>query len=170
MVKTRKQKFINLRYLPKRLTASDRKKQSQMLLKSRKQYKKNKYYTRKPVKSFHSKTSNHILNAKKIYNVDKIGATNQLAKKTGCSKSALRKIINKGEGAYFSSGSRPNQTAQSWGKARLASAITAGKAGAVDYNILINGCKKGSKGYKMAEKAHKKYGYGNRRVPKVKIT
>jgi hypothetical protein len=169
MVKTRKQKFINLRYLPKRLTASDRKKQSQMLLKSRKQYKKNKYYTRKPVKSFHSKTSKHILNAKKMYNVDKIGATNQLAKKTGCSKSALKKIINKGEGAYFSSGSRPNQTAQSWGKARLASAITAGKAGAVDYNILINGCKKGSKGFKMAEKAHKKYGYGNRRVPKVKL-
>jgi hypothetical protein len=169
MVKTRKQKFINLRYLPKRLTASDRKKQSQMLLKSRKQYKKNKYYTRKPVKSFHSKTSKHILNARKMYNVDKIGATNQLAKKTGCSKSALRKIINKGEGAYFSSGSRPNQTAQSWGKARLASAITAGKAGAVDYNILINGCKKGSKGYKMAEKAKKNYGFGNRRVPKIKL-
>jgi hypothetical protein len=169
-MKTRKQKFINLRYLPKRLTASDRKKQSQMLLKSRRLYKKNKYYTRRPVKSFHSKTSNHILNARKMYNIDKIGATNQLAKKTGCSKSALKKIINKGEGAYFSSGSRPNQTAQSWGIARLASAITAGKAGAVDYKILINGCKKGSKGYKMAEKAHKKYGYGNRRVPKVKIT
>jgi hypothetical protein len=168
-MKTRKQKFINLRYLPKNLTASDRKKQSQMLLKSRKQYKKNKYYTRKPVKSFHSKTSKHILNARKMYNVDKIGATNQLARKTGCSKSALKKIINKGEGAYFSSGSRPNQTAQSWGRARLASAITAGKAAAVDYNILINGCKKGSKGYKMAEKAKKKYGYGNRRVSKVKL-
>ena len=168
-MRTRKQKFINLRYLPKRLTVSDRKKQSKMLLKSRRLYKKNKYYTRKPVKSFHSKTSNHILNAKKMYHVDKIGATNQLVKKTGCSKSALKKIINKGEGAYFSSGSRPNQTAQSWGIARLASALTAGKAGAVDYNILINGCKPGSKGFKMAKKAKKKYGHGTRKVPKVKL-
>jgi hypothetical protein len=43
-MKTRKQrqkhnKFINLRYLPKKLTNKDRKKQSQMLLKSRRLYK-----------------------------------------------------------------------------------------------------------------------------------
>jgi len=136
---TRKQKPINLRYLPKRLTFSDKKKQAQMILKSRKLYKKNKYYSRKPVKSFISKTSKHILKARKMYHVDKIDATDQLSKKTGCSKSTLKKIISKGEGAYYSSGSRPNQTSQSWGKARLASALTSGKAGAVDYNILING-------------------------------
>ena len=35
-------------------------------------------------------------------------------------------------GINISSGSRPNQNAQSWGLARLASAITAGKAAAVD--------------------------------------
>ena len=161
---------INLRYLPKSLSRKDKKKQSKEIIKSRKLYKKGKYYTRRKVLSYPSKKSSHILNAEKMYHVNKIGATNELALKTGCSKAALAKIINKGEGAYFSSGSRPNQTAQSWGIARLASAITAGKAGAVDYKILINGCKKGSKGYKMAEKAHKKYGYGNRRVPKVKIT
>jgi hypothetical protein len=166
---TKKQKFINLRYLPKKLTAKDRKKQSQMLLKSRSQYKKNKYYTRKPVKSFHSKTSKHILNATKMYNVEKIGATDELSKKSGCSINALKKIINKGAGAYYSSGSRPNQTAQSWGIARLASALTAGKAGAIDYDILNNGCKRGSKGYRMAQMARNKYGYGKRKVPKVKI-
>ena len=104
-----------------------------------------------------------------MYGVDKIGATDELAKKTGCSKTALAKIINKGAGAYYSSGSRPNQTAQSWGIARLASALTSGKAGAVDYDILNNGCKTGSKGYKAAQLARKKHGYGNRRVPKVKI-
>lgn len=168
-MKTKKQKIINLRYLPKRLTFRDRKKQSKMLLKSRRLYKKNKYYTRKPVKSFHSKTSKHILKARKMYNVDKIGATNELSKKTGCSKSSLQKIISKGEGAYFSSGSRPNQTAQSWGIARLASALTSGKAGAIDYNILMDGCKPGSKGYKMAKLAKQKYGFGKRKVPKVKI-
>jgi hypothetical protein len=166
---TKKQKVINLRYLPKKLTAKDRKRQSHMLLKSRRLYKKNKYYTRKPVKSFHSKTSKHILNATKMYAVEKIGATDELSKKTGCSISALKQIIKKGEGAYYSSGSRPNQTAQSWGIARLASSLTAGKAGAIDYNILNEGCKPGSKGYKMAQLARKKYGYGKRKVQKVKI-
>jgi hypothetical protein len=168
-MKTRKQKLINLHYLPKSLSNKDRKKQSQMLLKSRRLYKKGQYYTRKPVKSFPNKTSNHILNARKMYAVDKIGATDELSKKSGCSKSALKKIISKGEGAYYSSGSRPNQTAQSWGLARLASALTSGKAGAIDYNILNEGCKPGSKGYKMAQLARKKYGYGNKRVPKTKI-
>ena len=99
-----------------------------MLLKSKRLYKQKNYYTRKPVKSFHSKTSKHILKARKMYGVEKIGATNELSKKTGCSISALKKIINKGAGAYYSSGSRPNQTAQSWGIARLASALTSGKA------------------------------------------
>ena len=168
-MKTHKQRKINLRYLPKRLTAKDKKKQSQMLLKSKKLYRKGKYYTRKPIKSFKSKSSSHVLKAKKVYGIEKIGATDELSKKSGCSKAALAKIINKGAGAYFSSGSRPNQTAQSWGVARLASALTSGKAGAVDYNILNKGCKHGSKGYKAAQLARKKHGYGNRRVPKVNL-
>ena len=166
-MKTKKQ--INLRYLPKKLTRQDRKRQSNMLQKSRKMYKQKKYYTRSPVLSFQSKTSPHILKARKIYGINKIGATNELSKKTGCSKNALAKIINKGAGAYYSSGSRPNQTAQSWGIARLASALTSGKAGAVDYDILHNGCKPGSKGYNAAESARKKHGYGKRKIPKVTI-
>ena len=109
------------------------------------------------------------MKARKIYGINKIGATNELSKKTGCSKNALAKIINKGAGAYYSSGSRPNQTAQSWGIARLASALTSGKAGAVDYDILHNGCKPGSKGYNAAESARKKHGYGKRKIPKVTI-
>ena len=158
---------INLRYLPKKLTKKDRKIQSKMLMKSRRLYKKGKFYTRKAIPSFKSKKSPHILKAMKIYNIDKIGATNELAKATGCSKSALAKIINKGEGAYYSSGSRPNHTPQSWGIARLASSLTSGKSAAVDYNILIEGCKRGSKGYKSAQNARRKHGYGTRRVTKV---
>ena len=46
-------------------------------------------------------------------------------------------IVKKGQGAYYSSGSRPNQTGHSWGRARLASSITGGKASAVDYKILL---------------------------------
>jgi len=160
---------INLRYLPKKLNESDKKKQIKMLMKSKKLYKKGVFYTRKKLPSFKSKKSNFITTAEKMYNVDKIVVNNKLAQATGCSKSALSKIINKGAGAYFSSGSRPNQTAQSWGIARLASAITSGKAAAVDYSILEKGCKKNSKAFTLAKKARKKYGYGTRRAPKVLI-
>ena len=160
---------INRRYLPKILTKKDRKKQGKELMKSRRLYKKGVYHSRPKVSSFKSKKSNHILNAEKMYHVDKIGPTNELVKATGCSKEALAKIINKGEGAYYSSGSRPNQTAQSWGIARLASAITSGKAAAVDYNILEEGCKSNSKALTLAKKAKANYGHGTRRVPKVKI-
>ena len=160
---------INLRYLPKKLTRKDRKKQGKELMKSRSLYKKGIYHSRPTVSSFKSTKSNHIIKAEKMYHVNKIGPTNELAKATGCSKSALSKIINKGAGAYYSSGSRPNQTAQSWGVARLASSITSGKAAAVDYNILEEGCKPKSKALTLAKKARTKYGHGTRRVSKVKI-
>jgi len=166
MKKTHK-RFINIRYLPKKLTAKDRKKQRNMLLKSRRLYKQNQYYTRKPVKSFSNKTSKHIIKARQIYNVETIGATTELSKKSGCSKTALKKIINKGAGAYYSSGSRPNQTAQSWGVARLASSLTSGKAAAVDFSILEKGCNKNSKALRLAKLAKKKHGHGTRRVPKA---
>lgn len=151
------------------LTRKDRKKQGKQLMKSRRLYKKGIYYSRPQVKSFKSKKSPHVIKAEKIYHVDKIGATDELAKATGCSKQALAKIINKGEGAYFSSGSRPNQSAQSWGIARLASSITSGKAAAVDYTILEEGCKPKSKALTLAKRAKSKYGHGTRRVQKVKI-
>ena len=160
---------VNLRYLPTRLTKKDRKKQFKELSKSRKLYKRGIYHTRKNVSSFISKPSHFVEEAKQLYHVDKIGATNELAKATGCSKKALAKIINKGEGAYYSSGSRPNQTAQSWGIARLGSALTSGKAAAVDYNILEEGCKPNSKALKLAKKARRKHGHGTRRVPKITV-
>jgi hypothetical protein len=160
---------VPMRYLPKRLTARDKKRQSNMLKKSRRLYKKGIYYTRKRLPSFKSKVSPHIIKARKIYGVEKIGATDELAKKTGCSKGALKKIISKGEGAYFSSGSRPNQTGASWGIARLASSITAGKAAAVDYSILEKGCKPNSKAFRLAKQSKKKYGHGQGTARKVKL-
>ena len=158
---------LPVRYLPKRLTFKDKQLQSTMLKKSRRLYKKGKYYTRKHVSSFTSKVSPHIIKARKVYGVETIGATNELAQKTGCSKAALQKIISKGEGAYFSSGSRPNQTGQSWGIARLASSITGGKAAAVDYTILETGCKPASKALAFAKKAKKEY--VKRPAPKVML-
>jgi len=156
-----------LRYLPVQLSQKDKIKAAQMLMKSKKLYKKGKYYTRHKVKSFYSKPSNHVANARRIYGVENVSPTPELAQKTGCSIGALEKIVNKGAGAYFSSGSRPNQTAQSWGLARLASAITAGKAAAVDYDILQDGCDHKGKAFILANQSKRKYGYGHGKTRKV---
>jgi len=133
------------------LSRKDKKIQRNMLLRSRRMYKKGKYYTRKPLASYKHKTSKHILKAERMYGVKNVAPNKELAAKTGCSVSALKAIVRKGEGAYYSSGSRPNQTAQSWGIARLASAITGGNASKVDFHIL-KGCVHNKMAYKLAQK------------------
>jgi hypothetical protein len=147
---------IPVRYIPKSLSRFDTKKQMRNILKSRKLYKKGIYYQRPKVKSFKSHKSGHIGNAENYYNVSKILPNNNLSRKTKCSRNALEKIVNKGRGAYYSSGSRPNQTAESWGLARLASAITGGPSSIIDYNILYNGCSKASPALKMATRRCRK--------------
>lgn len=160
-------KMITKRYLPDRLSRKDRVRQARMLKKSRRLYKKGIYYSRKQLKSYPHKNSSHVIKAKKVYRIETIEPSKELAKKTGCSVEALEKIVNKGEGAYFSSGSRPNQTAQSWGIARLASSITGGKAAAVDYKILEKGCQSRSRALQLAKQAKKTYAHGKYRVPKT---
>lgn len=175
--KTKKIAKVPIRYVPRTLSAANQAAQKAELKKSRKAYrqgknnkgkkgKKDRYYTRKKMPSFKSKESPHIVKARKIYGVEKIVPGVELAKATKCNVRTLRRIEQKGQGAYFSSGSRPNQTAHSWGRARLASAITGGKASAVDLKLLEAGCEKGSKALKMAKKAK---GYGQRRVPQVSL-
>lgn len=160
---------IPIRYLPKRLSKKDKKQQIRMLAKSRKLYKQGNYYTRKRLPSFQSKPSSHVTTAKNMYKVDKISANRELAKATGCSLSALQKIVKKGEGAYFSSGSRPNQTAQSWGYARLASSVTGGKSAAVDFAILEQGCQHNKRAFVLAKKAKRTYGYGHGSTKKTSV-
>ena len=145
-----------IRYVPKNLTKKDKQKQLNMLIKSKKLYKNHKYYTRKSISSYKNKKSNHILNARKIYDIQNITPNKELAQKTGCKISALKQIVKKGEGAYYSSGSRPNQTPQSWGLARLASSLTSGKAAAVDYDIIEKGCNHNKKAFILATKSRKK--------------
>ena len=160
---------VPVKYLPKRLSKKDKAKQKKQLQKSRAAYKKGIYINRKPLTSFKNKKSQHIINAEKIYKVNKVVINNNLAKKTGCSIKALNKIVKKGIGAFYSSGSRPSQTSYSWGIARLASSISGGKAAAIDYNILVEGCNNNSKALKLAKKSRIKNGYGTRKVPKTKL-
>ena len=53
------------------------------------------------------------------------------------SNTGIDKILNKGRGAYYSSGSRPNQSSSSWAYARLASVIMNGPARKVDKDIWL---------------------------------
>jgi hypothetical protein len=126
---------LPIRYLPNKLTKKDKKSQLSMLKKSRRLYKQHKYYTRRNISSYKSKPSKHVARALKLYKVQNITPNKTLSRATGCSLESLEAIVKKGEGAYFSSGSRPNQTAQSWGLARLASSLTSGKSAAEDNEI-----------------------------------
>ena len=160
---------VPVRYLPKSLSRKDRAKQSAQLKKSRRLYKQGKYHTRKQVSSFKSKPSGHVQNARRMYRVDHVSPNPKLAKATGCSVGALRRIVRKGEGAYFSSGSRPNQTAHSWGYARLASAITGQKAAAVDFHIINSGCKHSGRAYRLAARSVRKHKHGQTKTKHTRL-
>jgi hypothetical protein len=157
------------RYLPEGLSNKDKHQQLAMLMKSRKQYQTRQYYTRKPLKSYQNRKSQHVKRARELYGIQNVRPTRELAVKTGCKLSALKAIVRKGEGAYYSSGSRPNQTPKSWGLARLASSITSGKSAAVDYDILKNGCNHSKKAFILANKSRRKYKYGHSGTRKTKM-
>lgn len=161
--------YIPKRYIPKSLTSTDKKTIRDELRKSRKGYKKRKYHTRKRISSFKSKPSSHVLNAQRIYNIDSLKPSTELAQKTGCPIHILSQIEKKGQGAYYSSGSRPNQTSYSWGRARLASSITGGKSAAVDYHLLQQ-CDKTKKAYVLARRAKRTHKQGKRKVPKTTLS
>ena len=119
-----KETGLNKKYVPKSLTKEDKKKQ----VKSIKEGK-----DRPKVKSFKSKRSSHVVKFENKYG-EKI-TNDSFISKNIISKTGIDKILSKGRGAYYSSGSRPNQTADSWARARLASVIMGGKARQVDKDI-----------------------------------
>tara|TARA_R110000796_G_scaffold71027_1_gene161140 strand:- start:97 stop:474 length:378 start_codon:yes stop_codon:yes gene_type:complete len=116
-------KKINAKYIPKSLSESDKKKQITSI--------KNK--TDRPKVKYESKRSSWVIKFENKYKT-KISDTNFISKNI-ISKAGIDKIMSKGRGAYYSSGSRPNQTAQSWALARLASVILNGNARKVDKKI-----------------------------------
>ncbi len=92
---------IPVRYVPIKLAKTDKTAQIDMLLKSRKLYKKHKYFTRKRLPSFKSKPSKHVRNARRIYNVENVSPTPELAAKTGCKISALNQNLKKSYDRQF---------------------------------------------------------------------
>jgi len=89
--------------------------------------------TMRPKTSFKSQRSSWAEKFEKKYGT-KI-SDKKFIYKNIISKTGAEKIIMKGKGAFFSSGSRPNQTPYSWGLARLASVIMGGNARKVDKDI-----------------------------------
>ena len=98
----------------------------------KKQIKSIKEGTKRPkLKSFKSKPSTFTEKFKKKYGNKSIDwISKNIIKKKG-----IELIKKKGIGAYYSSGSRPNQTPASWWKARLYSVIMNGPARKVDKKI-----------------------------------
>ena len=128
-------------YIPKSLSEADKKKQKKQLEKSKQDYKKGKYTERKNLKSFKEKPSSFVQQVKNKtglpINFDKLA--DKLTRTDKREKQLLKgfeEIYDKGKGAYYSSGSRPNQTPESWGKARVASVLVGGKSRNIDKAIV----------------------------------
>ena len=126
--------------IPKKYTANlsrkDKKKQIRSIKKAQRSYRKRKkeYIDRPKLKSYRSKKSSWVKKFEKKYG-ENVKSLKQISKATGIPVKALQKVIKKGKGAYYSSGSRPNQTASSWGKARMYSFIMGGPTRKVDKHI-----------------------------------
>ena len=130
------------KYIPKSLSEKDKKKQKKQLDKSTADYKKGKFTEREKLKSFKSKPSSYVVQTKKelgITNVkpktvaEKLGRTEKRRKEI---EKGLEEVMMKGKGAYYSSGSRPNQTPFSWGLGRIGSVLLGGPARKIDKKIV----------------------------------
>ena len=115
------------------LSKKDKQKQLKSIKKAKKSYKRGKYVSRPKLKSFKEKKSSWTQKFHKLYPNAK--TLKQISDATGIPKGALSAVKRKGMGAYYSSGSRPNQTAESWGLARMYSYILGGPTRKIDHHI-----------------------------------
>tara|TARA_R100001594_G_scaffold24591_1_gene48268 strand:+ start:230 stop:625 length:396 start_codon:yes stop_codon:yes gene_type:complete len=87
----------------------------------------------RPKTSVETKRSKYVIQFEKKYG-KKINDKEYIHKNI-ITRTGQDKILAKGKGAYYSSGSRPNQTPTSWALARLASVIVGGPARKIDKDI-----------------------------------
>jgi hypothetical protein len=121
---TSKERKVPQRYVPKGLSKEDKKKQEKSIVEGKK---------RPKVETFKSKRSGFTERFEKKYGkklTDVAWIDKNLLKREG-----QKQVKAKGMGAYYSSGSRPNQSPQSWSLARLASVLMGGPARKVDRAI-----------------------------------
>eukprot|EP00466_Bigelowiella_natans_P006024 jgi/Bigna1/143012/aug1.75_g17720 len=116
---------INEKYVPKSLSKEDRKKQIESIFYGR---------DRPKLRSFKSKKSKWTVKADKYFKGDT--SLSNMTKVLDVPLKSLREIMNKGKGAYYSGGSRPNQSAESWSRARLYSVLFGGPSRDIDKKIV----------------------------------
>jgi hypothetical protein len=113
--------YMNKKYVPKSLSKADKAKQVKSIKKG----------TLRPKVKAPYKRSSHVVRFEKKYGFK---ITDPKVKNI-ISQTGINKILEKGKGAYFSAGSRPNTTPSQWARARLASVIMNGPARKVDKAI-----------------------------------
>ena len=117
---SRSNRKIPKHYLPKGLTKKDRAKQLKSIIEG---------VDRPKVASGPKyKKSRHVVKFEKKYAT--LITDDKFIRKNIIKQPGIEQILNKGRGAYYSSGSRPNVTAEQWARARLAAVITDPKGGA----------------------------------------
>ena len=122
---------IPKKYLPDTLKGKDRQKQIKSIFEKKE----------RPKTKVKSKKSNwtNLFSKKYGKELDEMKgkrSKKNIAKVTGIPFKAIDEVYKKGEGAYYSSGSRPNQTPESWGKARVASVLVGGASRNIDKAIV----------------------------------
>ena len=106
--KERFSKRLQRKYAPPSLTPTQRKAQIKSIMEKKERPKLPKEKTRK---------SKWTVKAENFFGKNR--SLTAISKKTKIPKKALQEIIDIGEGAYYSAGSRPGQTPSSWGYGRL---------------------------------------------------
>lgn len=106
------------RYLPDTLSKADRQKQIKSIFEGKD----------RPKVDTKSRKSSYTVDFNKRYGkrldeMDGGKSVKNISKVVGLPFKALKEVFERGEGAYYSSGSRPNQTASSWAYGRLYSYI-----------------------------------------------
>lgn len=124
-MKKDKQTKIKKRYVPDTLTPTQKKKQIKSI----------KDKTDRPkLEGVKTRKSKYTVMAHKYFKGDT--DKKNISKVIGIPKKALDEIVERGEAAYYSSGSRPNVSATQWGIARLYSVLFGGNARKSDKDIV----------------------------------
>lgn len=110
----------------------DKEAREQEILRQRAAYKQGRYVDPKRYPEVPEKKSDWTEQWRQKHPDTPITNLTAVSRLTGIPVHRLKQVVAKGRGAYYSSGSRPNQTPHSWAYARLASVLLGGPALQVD--------------------------------------
>lgn len=121
-------------HIPPRYVAGvrDKKQREEEILRQRAAYKQGRYVDPKRYPEVPEKKSDWTEQWRQRHPDTPITNLAAVSRLTKIPLHRLKQVVAKGRGAFYSSGSRPNQSASSWAYARLASVLLGGPALQVD--------------------------------------